>query len=370
MENKGTYERYHRQMILEDFGLAGQEKLRQAKVLVVGAGGLGCPVLLYLAAAGLGQIGVADDGLVELSNLHRQVIYGTGDIGKLKVECAKTVLERLNPQVRVQAYPYRLSSRNAWDLIGGYDIVIDGSDNFQTRYMVNDACALLGKPLVFGAVSRYEGQVTVFRDKLNYRDIFPSPPQEGEVLNCSEAGVLGVLTGIIGSFLANECIKLVTGTGKPLTGELLTYNALNNSLYSIAITPAGSGLLPAGRETFEATDYDYFCGHAPAGVEEIGHARLLSLLKDEEIDLVDVRELREQPELNGFDHLRIPFSDFEAHLSLIKRDTVVFACQSGKRSLIAARRFRELNGPDKKKIYSLKGGIPGLAAIPAPESQP
>lgn len=363
METNGTYERYQRQVILKDFGTAGQDKLFRARVLVVGAGGLGCPVLLYLAAAGTGHIGIADDGRVELSNLHRQVLYGVGDIDKLKVVCAESVLERLNPGVTVSVYPFRLHTQNVLDLVSSYDIVIDGTDNFQTRYMLNDACALLGKPLIYGAVSRYEGQVAVFKDKVSYRDIFPYPPRE-EVMNCSEAGVLGVLPGIIGNFLANECIKLITGTGTSLAGKLLTYNALNNSLYTIEIEPTelGSRLIPENREAFEATDYNYGCDRESHAVDEIEPEKLLALLEKEEVDIVDVREPSETPALMGFDHLRITLPGLEEGAALIKKNTVVFACQSGKRSLLAVRRFEQLNTLAGRKIYSLKGGVPGLLA--------
>lgn len=362
MENNSFHERYHRQIILKEFGTTGQNRLKQAKVLVVGAGGLGCPVLLYLVAAGVGTIGIVDDGLVELSNLHRQILFNTADIGKRKVDCAEQLLAKMNPEVVIRTYPYRMDTSNTLDLIEVYDIVIDGTDNFQTRYMINDACVLLDKPLIFGAISRYEGQVAVFKDPINYRDIFPNPPQEGEVMNCSEAGVLNVLPGLIGNLLANECIKLITGIGETLVGKLQTYNMLNNSSFTIDITPTSlsSALIPTDRESFEATDYHYLCNTDKMFVNELNKQQFLSLLENEETDLVDVRELGEQPTLNGFHHLRIPLSSFDKHISLIKKDTVVFICQSGQRSKLAARRFEELVNQDNKKVFSLEGGILSL----------
>ncbi|MBD0294073.1 MAG: HesA/MoeB/ThiF family protein, partial [Flavisolibacter sp.] len=211
-------ERYQRQVILQEFGEAGQQKLLQAKVLVIGAGGLGCPVLQYLAAAGVGVVGIADDDIVSLTNLHRQVLYSMSDIGKSKVERAAAILRQLNPDIEIIPYHLRLTNKNALDIITAYDIVVDATDNFPTRYLLNDACVLLSKPLIYGAVSKFEGQVAVFNGvgssgekSVNYRDLFPVPPQEDEVPNCAEAGVLGVLPGIIGSLQAGEVIKLITG---------------------------------------------------------------------------------------------------------------------------------------------------------------
>ncbi|MFC6102065.1 HesA/MoeB/ThiF family protein [Olivibacter domesticus] len=362
MENDSFHERYHRQIILKEFGAVGQNRLKQAKVLVIGAGGLGCPVLLYLVAGGVGTIGIVDDGLVELSNLHRQVLFNTSDIGKRKVDCAAQLLSKMNPDVAILTYPDRMETSNALDLIDAYDIVIDGTDNFQSRYMINDACVLLNRPLIFGAISRYEGQVAVFKDGFNYRDIFPQPPQEGEVMNCSEAGVLNVLPGLIGNLLVNECIKLITGIGDTLVGKLQTYNMLNNGSFTIEITSTlyGSSLIPKNRESFEATDYHYLCNAKEIVVNELSKDELLTLLNEEEIDLIDVRELSEQPTLNGFNHLRIPLASLEKHASLIKKDTVVFVCQSGKRSKLAARRFEEIINQGNRRVFSLEGGVLSL----------
>ena len=238
MDKKELYERYQRQIILPEFGEEGQQKLLKAKVLVIGAGGLSCPVLQYLTAAGTGTIGIVDDDVVALNNLHRQVLYSVGDIGSSKAERARHILHQLNPEIKILPYNERLTVQNALILFDEFDIIIDGTDNFSTRYMINDACVLMNKPLVYGAISQFEGQVSVFNfrqteneEAVNYRDIFPDPPKEGEVLNCAEAGVLGALPGIIGTMMANETIKLITGIGEPLANQLLTYNALNNQVY-------------------------------------------------------------------------------------------------------------------------------------------
>src|SRR6266498_4667320 len=240
MDKKELYERYQRQIILPEFGEEGQQKLLKAKVLVIGAGGLGCPILQYLAAAGIGIIGIMDDDVVALNNLHRQVLYSVNDIGSSKAYRAANILSQLNPKIKIIPYNERLTVQNALSLFNEFDIIIDGTDNFSTRYMINDACVLLNKPLVYGAISQFEGQVSVFRNKneenVNYRDIFPDPPREGEVLNCAEAGVLGVLPGIIGTMMANETIKLITGIGEPLIDQLFTYNALNNQVYQLNLS--------------------------------------------------------------------------------------------------------------------------------------
>jgi sulfur-carrier protein adenylyltransferase/sulfurtransferase len=362
--DNSSYERYQRQIILKEFGEAGQQKLLLSKVLVVGAGGLGCPALQYLAAAGTGNIGIADDDVVSVTNLHRQVLYSTFDIGFSKAEKAKHILTRLNPDINIIAYPERLTTQNALAIIEAYDIVIDGTDNFSSRYLINDACVLLKKPLVYGAVSQFEGQLAIFNYQnkngdtpVNYRDLFPNPPRDGEVLNCAEAGVLGVLPGIIGTMQANETIKLITGMGKPLINSLLTYNALNNRVYEI--------LLAAGRETgslvpktaieFQQMDYEWLCASGNRQFEIDGTA-FDHLSKIGNIDIIDVREPDELPLPNGFDYIQIPLSQFDKKLPVVKSETVVVFCQSGKRSLQAAQRLFDTWG-GSKKIYSLQGGI-------------
>lgn len=363
MDKQILYERYHRQLILKDFGETAQQKLLQGKVLVIGAGGLGCPALQYLTAAGVGTIGIADDDIVSLSNLHRQVLYGVDDIGKGKAEAAVIKLKQLNPEVNFLIHSSRITNDNAAEIIQHYDIIIDGSDNFTTRYLVNDACVLLDKTLVYGAVSQYEGQVAVFNHQLNagsvtvnYRDLFPVPPGENEILNCAEAGVLGVLPGIIGSMMANETIKLITGIGKPLVNSLLTFDSRNNQFFEVELLPKQEtrSLIPADIETFKNTSYEQLC--AADSSFEIDTDIFSELLASENIIVVDVRERDELPVVNGFEHRRIPLSQLIQFAGEFKAGTIVLFCQSGKRSLQGAK---QLSGVlDKsQKIFSLKNGI-------------
>lgn len=357
------YERYQRQVILKGFGELGQQKLLQAKVMVVGAGGLGCPVLQYLAAAGVGTIGIADDDTVALDNLHRQVLYTLNDIGESKAEKAAARLKSLNPEINIISYNVRLTPQNTLDIIREFDVIIDGSDNFSTRYMINDACVLLDKPLVFGAVSQYEGQVAIFNckknggdDAVNYRDLFPQPPKDNEVLNCEEAGVLGVLPGIIGMMMANETIKIITGTGEPLIDQLLTYNASNNEVYKLSITAKKETrpLIPRNEAVFMQTDYEWLCSTVSGF--EIGIEDFNLLLNEDDLVVIDVREPGETPAVNEFVFEQIPLSRLREKVPGIEKDTVVCFCQTGKRSMQAARLLFDTFGKSKK-IYSLQGGI-------------
>ncbi|MDP1725771.1 MAG: HesA/MoeB/ThiF family protein [Bacteroidota bacterium] len=364
MEN----ERYKRQIALKGFGNEAQQKLLCAKVLVIGAGGLGCPVLQYLAAAGIGKIGVVDDDAVSLSNLHRQVLFSTQDIGLLKAERAAFVLKQMNPEIEVVAFPIRLTTENCLEMLQEYDIIIDGTDNFETRYMINDACVLLNKTLVYGAVSQFEGQVAVFNAQMNnetkgvnYRDLFPEPPNEGEILNCEEAGVLGVLPGITGLLMANETIKLITGNGIPLLNKLLTYNALTNAQYIISVSAGNdtSLLIPDNAEAFKKTNYNLMCTSKQFLNFEIGSEQLNILLKAGNIELIDVREKHENADGMEFANLQIPLSQLNEKLSLITKDNLVTFCESGKRSLLAAKILHDAFGSEKN-IYSLHGGIHSL----------
>ncbi|MBD0279535.1 MAG: HesA/MoeB/ThiF family protein [Flavisolibacter sp.] len=357
-------ERYQRQVILQEFGEAGQQKLLQAKVLVIGAGGLGCPVLQYLAAAGVGVVGIADDDIVSLTNLHRQVLYSMSDIGKSKVERAAAILRQLNPDIEIIPYHLRLTNKNALDIIAAYDIVVDATDNFPTRYLLNDACVLLSKPLIYGAVSKFEGQVAVFNGvgssgekSVNYRDLFPVPPQEDEVPNCAEAGVLGVLPGIIGSLQAGEVIKLITGIGQPLINCLQTFNLLTNEWYTSELTKSAetAAFLPKDRAAFLNMDYEWSC--AVEDFSEINAADFNRLLDKNGVTVIDVRERGEQPLINEFEHLQLPLAQLNEGLSLLKGDIIIAVCQSGKRSKQAARLL--CNTFPSKKIYSLQGGIVG-----------
>jgi adenylyltransferase/sulfurtransferase len=364
MTENELYERYQRQLILKGFGESGQRKLLAASVLVIGAGGLGCPALQYLVAAGIGNIGIVDDDTVALSNLHRQVLYTTGDTGFAKASKAKERLQQLNPNSKIDAYEKRLTTENAFEIIKSYDIVIDGTDNFATRYMINDACVLLNKPLVYGAVSQFEGQVAIFNTSdgkgtkpVNYRDLFPVPPKDGEVLNCAEAGVLGVLPGIIGTMQASETIKLITGIGKPLINSLLTYNAANNQAYTIALRARENSTgIPVNEKDFQNTNYEGMCNRPADAEQEIDANTFNDLLDNENVGVIDVREVDELPLISEFAYQKLPLSQLRSAIPAVEKETLILFCQSGQRSLQAARLLSG-NFGTSKKIYSLKGGI-------------
>src|SRR5690348_7613553 len=294
-------ERYARHLILPDVGVEGQQRLKAARVLIVGAGGLGSPVALYLAAAGVGTLGVIDFDVVDISNLQRQILHGAKDVGRSKLESARARLRDVNPHVRVETYEARLTSANALDIIADYDIVVDGTDNFATRYLTNDACVLLGKPNVYGSIFRFEGQASVFGvpDGPCYRCLFPEPPPPGSVPSCAEGGVFGVLPGIVGTIQATETIKLILGIGETLAGRLLLIDA--QSMQFRAMTLRKDPACPAcGTRTITALiDYDEFCGvpgadvvHDVDDVLEITPRELASRLgrADDSFDLIDVRE--------------------------------------------------------------------------------
>jgi adenylyltransferase/sulfurtransferase len=254
--------RYSRHILLPEVGGVGQRRLLQSRVLVIGAGGLGSPVVMYLAAAGVGTIGVVDFDSVEVSNLQRQVIHGTSDIGRPKVESAAETARDINPDVNIESHQVRLTSQNAFDLIGQYDVVVDACDNFPTRYLANDACVLLGKPLVHGAIYRFDGQTTVFKPGEGcYRCLFPAPPPPGAVPSCAEAGVLGVLPGIIGTIQATEVIKLLLGIGETLAGRLLIFDALNMDFRDIRLRRNPACPVCGDEPTIrQLIDYEEFCG--------------------------------------------------------------------------------------------------------------
>jgi adenylyltransferase/sulfurtransferase len=357
-------QRYHRQMILANFGPEGQKKLQDASVLVIGAGGLGCPALLYLAGAGVGILGIVDDDKVSLDNLHRQPLYSMEDIGLAKTERAAARLQALNPEIQVRACQLRLTPSHCLNLFPAYDIILDCTDNFATRYMINDACVLLNKPLVSGAVSQYEGQVAVFNcrtnyeaDPVNYRDLFPEPPKEGEIQNCAEAGVIGMLPGIIGSIQAGETVKLITGIGEALVNRMLTYDMLTNRTFEMMLTknPPPPDSVPLSREAFLQTDYEWLCGTGDQSFE-IDVKDFDELLSTAGTLIIDVREEHEQPAVTEFTHRKFPLSSLEKIRPPLPADTVIFFCQGGSRSLQAARLMAEQSGTIKN-IYSLRGGI-------------
>jgi len=349
--------RYHRQIILPEIGTAGQEKISTSKVLVIGAGGLGCPVLQYLAAAGIGTLGIIDFDVVETSNLHRQVLYGESSVGKNKALAAKNRLQDLNPTITINAYPERLTTKNAISLFSGYDIIVDGSDNFSTRYLVNDACIITNKPLVYAAIFKYEGQVAVFnyQNGPSYRCLFPTPPKAGSVPSCAEIGVLGVLPGIIGSLQANEVLKIILEIGDSLSGKLMTYNSLSTSFSSFSIQRVKLEISKVmdNAKTFEHTDYDLFCGIS--AVKEI-------LAKDAfsrtNAIFIDVREIHETPKIETLKPNYIPLQTLPEKIETLNKEqeTIVF-CQSGIRSKKA---LEILNEHGFKNIAHIKGGAIAL----------
>ncbi|WP_443938477.1 ThiF family adenylyltransferase [Pedobacter sp. MW01-1-1] len=355
-------ERYSKQLLLDGFGEAKQRQLAQAKVLVIGAGGLGCPALQYLVAAGIGTIGIIDHDTVSLSNLHRQILYSTADIGQLKVEVAKQKLHNLNPDVQITTYPFQLKQHNCLEILTAYDYIFDGSDNFATRYLVNDACVLLQKPFVFAAIATYEGQLAVFNlpnkdgKTCNYRDVFPVQPQAGEILNCALNGVLGVLPGIIGVMAATELIKIITQIGTSLSHKFLHYNLLTNEQLILNIHPQQNYPMPKSETEFLATAYEENCERMQE-YTEIDIQTFQKLLENPACLVIDVRELHEHPKLKDTRIVQKPMSSFETTLAQqFDEEHLVFICQHGIRSVAAAEYFYEKHGRNKK-IYSLKGGI-------------
>jgi molybdopterin/thiamine biosynthesis adenylyltransferase/rhodanese-related sulfurtransferase len=340
------FNRYSRQIILPEIGITGQEKLKKAKVLMIGAGGLGCPVLQYLAAAGVDEIGIIDDDVVDVSNLHRQILYSMADIGKLKANVVKEKLGLLNPYTTVTAYVERFTSGNAERLCKDYDLVIDGSDNFETRYLVNDSCVTLNKALVFGSIFKFEGHVSVFNynNGPNYRDIFPESPPADEVPNCAETGVLGVLPGIIGTYMASEAIKIICGIGETLSGKLLTINALDNT----------TNVFKVGKQQKRGKAADIV--PVPIIPHEITMDQLNSWLKEsaDEIYLVDVRETYEFEDYN-IGGINIPLYELKDHIEELPLDKkMIFCCQTGQRSKMAIQLLKSLY---KGEMYSLKNGV-------------
>ncbi|MDZ8242120.1 MAG: molybdopterin-synthase adenylyltransferase MoeB [Nostoc sp. ChiQUE01a] len=280
---KDDYERYSRHLILPEVGLEGQKRLKAASVLCIGTGGLGSPLLLYLAAAGIGRIGIVDFDVVDTSNLQRQVIHGTSWVGKPKIESAKNRIHEINPYCQVDLYETRLSSENALEIFQPYDIVVDGTDNFPTRYLVNDACVLLNKPNVYGSIFRFEGQATVFNyeDGPNYRDLYPEPPPPGMVPSCAEGGVLGILPGIIGVIQATETVKIIIGQGNTLSGRLMLYNALDMKFRELKLRPN-----PIRPVIEKLIDYEQFCGIPQAKAEEAKQQ-----MEIQEMTVKDLKEL-------------------------------------------------------------------------------
>ncbi|MCH2469513.1 MAG: molybdopterin-synthase adenylyltransferase MoeB [Gemmatimonadetes bacterium] len=382
--SRSELHRYARHIALPEVGLEGQLRLKAGRVLCVGAGGLGSPLALYLAAAGVGTIGIVDFDDVDASNLQRQILHGTGDVGRHKLDSAADRLEDVNPHVEVVGHPQRLTSENALEILKGYDVVVDGTDNFPTRYLVNDACVLLGTPNVYGSVFRWEGQVSVFATKGGpcYRCLFREPPPPGLVPNCAEGGVLGVLPGIIGSMQAMETIKLLLGKGVGLAGRLLIFDALEMTWREIALrrnpecpvcsdSPTQTGLI----------DYELFCGvtrpgegslHSAEDFEELDAASVAALLaSDTPPYLIDVREPWEWAvsSLAERGARLIPLAELGDRLGEVPKETpVVVYCRSGQRGQSAAR---QLVAGGYGPVSNLSGGLlswaesvePGLPVV-------
>lgn len=357
------FQRYSRQIILEEVGVTGQRKLLEGRVLVVGAGGLGSPAALYLAAAGVGTIGIVDGDRVDLTNLHRQVLHFTHDIGRPKTQSARRTLEDVNPDVRVVPHQTVLTSANALEILSQYDVVVNGSDNFPTRYLVNDACVLLGKPLVDASILRWEGQATTFLPGRGcYRCLFPTPPPPGAVPSCAEAGIVGAVAGFMGTHQALEAIKILLGVGQTLANRLLLFDALTAEVRFVRWSRNPDCPVCGDHPTIrQLIDYEAFCGvpahdraEPQARPAEVTVAEVDSLLAQGAI-LVDVREAWEVA-LAHIEGMRwIPMGEVEARSHEIPRDrTVVVYCASGQRSGKVTQWLRE-RGYDR--VFNLTGGI-------------
>ena len=362
--------RYARHLVLPEVGRDGQERLKDARVLLVGAGGLGSPAALYLAAAGVGTLGIVDPDVVDVTNLQRQILHGTGGLGALKVDSARARLADINPHVRVGTGAVRLTSANALEIVAAYDVVVDGSDNFPTRYLVNDACVLTGRPNVYGSVYRWEGQLSVFatEDGPCYRCLFREPPPPGLIPNCAEAGVFGALPGVIGASQAMETVKLILGVGKPLVGRLQIFDALAYRWRELEIR-RDPGCPVCGDEPTQTglIDYEAFCGVEP---EPAGAEVVVGRVEPDEFAgvmagdprpfLLDVREPMEWQVMNlaHMGAVHVPMGEVGNRLQEIPRDRpVVVYCHSGVRSLEVAKMLAEQGYGD---VRNLEGGIVGV----------
>ncbi|MCE7995354.1 MAG: molybdopterin-synthase adenylyltransferase MoeB [Roseivirga sp.] len=355
--------RYNRQIILPDFGVAGQERLKAASVLIIGAGGLGAPNLQYLTAAGVGRIGVIDFDQVSLTNLQRQVLFNTDELGVNKATAAASKLKALNPETEFEVFETQISSENAMAIIVDYDLVVDGSDNLPTRYLVNDACLFLEKPLIYGAIFRFEGQVSVFNQELehgsrgpNYRDLFPTPPPPEMVPSCSEGGVFGVLPGIVGSMQANEAIKVITGMGTTLSGKLLLFDSLDFTSRYLNIRSNENNPVTGSNPTItKLIDYEAFCAGPVIEEEVLASLSVHDLHADNSrYFILDVREPYEY-DISNLGGLNIPLGQLKEQLEQIPGDKqVVVHCKSGVRS---AQAINLLKQEGYTNLLNLEGGI-------------
>jgi molybdopterin/thiamine biosynthesis adenylyltransferase/rhodanese-related sulfurtransferase len=352
--------RYGRHLILSEVGLEGQTRLKQAHVLLVGAGGLGSPLALYLAAAGVGHLGIVDFDRVDLSNLQRQILHGTSDVGRSKLESARRRITDINPHVRLTTYETRLAAANALEIIRGYDLVVDGTDNFATRFLVNDACVLLGVPNVYGSIFRFEGQASVFATAEGpcYRCLFRSPPPEGLVPSCAEGGVLGVLPGLVGVIQATEAIKLLLGTGEPLVGRLLLVDALTMEFNTVRVRKDPGCPACGTREIKELRDEEAVC-HVSEPEDELPEIepRVLAerLARGDDLVLVDVREPHEWAICRLEGALLVPIGTLgEVQANLPRDRELVIYCKGGVRG---ARAVRQLRAEGFSRISNLAGGV-------------
>ena len=360
------FDRYRRHLSLPEIGVEGQARLLESKVLLIGAGGLGCPLALYLAAAGVGRLGLVDDDVVDTSNLQRQVLYRTEDVGRPKVEAAAERIQALNPDVRVDRHAVRLDSGNALEIFGEYDVIVDGTDNFPTRYLSNDACVLLGKPNVYGSIFRFEGQASVFDARVGpcYRCLYPEPPPPGSVPSCEEGGVLGVLPGMIAIIQATETVKLLTGTGRSLAGRLLTYDALAMEWNEFKLMKDSECPICGPNPSItELIDYQGFCGFEPvaaqtAPVKQVRAAELSERIAGaEQLLLLDVREPEERAKASISGAQAIPLAEVEERVEEIgawRERPVVVHCHHGGRSAQACKTLMRLGF---SRVENLDGGI-------------
>ncbi|WP_433812792.1 molybdopterin-synthase adenylyltransferase MoeB [Flavobacterium johnsoniae] len=340
-----TSNRYNRQMILPEIGEDGQHKLAKAKVLVIGAGGLGAAILPYLAAAGVGEIGIVDHDVIEVSNLHRQVIYKSSAVGKSKAKEARQMISELNPLVKVKAISEKLSGKNVLSLFEKYDIVVDATDTISIKYLINDACLVTNKPMVYGSIFRFQGQVSVFnyQNGPTYRCLYPD--ENSNSLNCEDAGVIGVSVGIIGMFQANEVLKMILGIGEVLSGKILVYNILNNEQQKYDFDKSDFQLI--NRETFEEK-YNKW------EVEEVSFQSVLDEINQDEVLFLDVRNIDESPKITLKNQIQIPLMHLEKEIEkLNKNQTIYIFCQSGIRSKIAVELFQK---HQFRNIKSIAGG--------------
>ena len=358
--------RYGRHLVLKEVGTSGQRKLKSARVLLVGAGGLGSPAALYLAAAGVGTLGLVDFDVVDMSNLQRQVIHGTSDVGRPKLDSAADRIREINPHVHVEKFETALTSQNALEIAASFDVVVDGTDNFPTRYLVNDMCVILDKPNAFGSVLRFEGQASVFATKTGpcYRCLFREPPPAGAVPSCAEAGVLGVLPGLVGTIQATEAIKLILGEGNPLIGRLLLIDALSMQFRTIELQRDPECPACGTREIRELIDYEAFCGVGPNvnqgeegdGISDIEPADLAKRIeRGDDLQLIDVREEWEWQIARLPGARLIPLGQLSSQIETLDRSReAVIYCKSGVRSMHAAY---ELEDAGFTKLANLSGGI-------------